>query len=72
MHVNVTCVRGAGGISGGDRSIAPVHDGQLKGVPFRSFATRYSACAGLYELGRGFRIRGSLCDVDGQLRTTES
>ena len=37
--------------------MAPAHDGQLSGAPFRSFAIRCSACAGLYELGRGFRIR---------------
>ena len=37
--------------------MAPAHDGQLSGALFRSFAIRCSACAGLYELGRGFRIR---------------
>lgn len=40
----------------GSRSIMPEHDGQESGDPFRSFAMRFRACAGLYEAGRGLRI----------------
>jgi len=34
----------------------PEQDGQLNGVPLRSFAMRCNACGGLYELGRGLRM----------------
>ena len=40
----------------GVRSMAPEHDGQLSGVPVRSLAIRFNACAGLYVAGRGLRI----------------
>ena len=43
-------------MSVGVRSIAPEQDGQLNGVPVRSFAIRFNACAGLYVAGRGLRI----------------
>jgi hypothetical protein len=39
----------------GVRSMEPEHDGQLSGVPERSLAIRFSACAGLYVAGRGLR-----------------
>lgn len=40
----------------GSRTIAPEQDGQLSGEPLLSLVIRWSACAGLYEFGRGFRI----------------
>ena len=43
----------------GVRSMDPEHDGQLSGVPVRSFAIRFNACAGLYVAGRGLRIQSS-------------
>jgi hypothetical protein len=43
----------------GVRSMEPEHDGQLSGVPVRSLAIRFSACAGLYVAGRGLRIQSS-------------
>ena len=43
-------------MAAGSRTIEPAQEGQLSGVPARSFAIRCSACAGLYEFGRGFRI----------------
>ncbi len=57
LHVSVTCERGGGGASEGSRSIEPEQDGQLSESPLRSLAIRWRACAGLYEFGRGFRIR---------------
>lgn len=36
--------------------MGPEHDGQLSGDPVRSLAIRWSAWAGLYVFGRGFRI----------------
>jgi hypothetical protein len=53
---SVTCERGGGGTSFGVRSIEPEHDGHLSGVPVRSLAIRFSACAGLNVAGRGLRI----------------
>jgi len=58
-HLSVTCERGAGGMSSGDRSMLPEHDGQLSGDPVRSLAMRFSACAGLYVAGRGLRMGSS-------------
>ena len=56
-HLSVTCERGGAGTSSGVRSMAPEQDGQLSGVPVRSFEIRFSACAGLYVAGRGLRMR---------------
>src|ERR1700690_3736342 len=36
--------------------MAPEHEGQDSGDPFRSLAMRFRACAGLYEAGRGLRM----------------
>lgn len=57
MHFSVTCERGGGGALPGSRSIDPEHEGQLSASPLRSLAMRWRACAGLYEFGRGFRMR---------------
>ena len=40
----------------GARTIAPEHEGQLKGSPLRSFEMSCSAWAGLYVAGRGLRM----------------
>ena len=53
---SVTWDRGGGGTLFGVRSIGPEQEGQLSDVPVRSLAIRFSACAGLYVAGRGFRI----------------
>jgi hypothetical protein len=55
-HFNVTCERGNGGKSSGERSMGPEHDGQLSGDPDLSLAIRLRACAGLYVAGRGLRM----------------
>ena len=65
VHRSVTWHRGGGGVSNGSRSIDPEHDGQDNGVPLRSFAIRFRACAGLYEAGRGLRIYDSDGDFAG-------
>lgn len=67
-HVSVTCVRGGGGAIPGSRSIEPEQDGQLSGSPLRSLAIRWRACAGLYELGLGFRIRSPSVCLSGPTR----
>jgi hypothetical protein len=36
--------------------MGPEQEGQLREVPVRSFAIRFSACAGLYVAGRGLRM----------------
>lgn len=59
VHRSVTCECGAGGVSDGERSIFPEHEGQLSGEPVRSLAIKCSACAGLYVAGRGLRIDSS-------------
>ena len=56
VHFSVTWQRGGGGVSSGSRSIEPEQDGHESGVPLRSFAIKFKACAGLYEAGRGLRI----------------
>jgi hypothetical protein len=41
----------------GSRSKLPeAQDGQTRGEPDRSVAIRFSACAGLYDAGRGLRM----------------
>lgn len=55
-HFNVTWARGGGGAAAGSLWIGPAHDGQLSDSPARSDAIRCRAWAGLYVLGRGFRI----------------
>jgi len=40
----------------GSRTIFPEHDGQLRGLPLRSFEMSWSAWDGLYVAGRGFRM----------------
>ena len=47
LHRKVTCDCGRGGEMSGLRWMWPEQDGQLSGTPFRSFAIRCSACAGL-------------------------
>ena len=47
LQRSVTCDMGRGGEMSGDRWMLPEQDGQLRAVPFRSFAIRCSACAGL-------------------------
>src|SRR5690349_14125441 len=61
---SVTWQRGGGGKSVGVRSIWPEQDGQLSGEPVRSFAIRWSACAGLNVAGLGLRIRYYLATAD--------
>jgi hypothetical protein len=56
VHRRVTCECGAGGMSDGERSMLPEHEGQLSGEPVRSLAIKCSACAGLYVAGRGLRM----------------
>jgi hypothetical protein len=56
VHLSVTWLRGGGGAIDGSRSMLPEHDGQLSGAPVRSLEMRFSACAGLYVAGRGFRM----------------
>jgi len=36
--------------------MGPEHEGQLSGRPLRSLEIRWSAWAGLYVFGRGFRM----------------
>ena len=54
-------------MSAGSRSnCADAHEGQTNGIPVRSLAIRFSACAGLYEAGRGLRMYPPNCGPFGR------
>ena len=66
-HRSVTWLRGGGGIRAGSRSnCADAQDGQTSGIPVRSLAIRFSACAGLYDAGRGLRMYPPNCGPFGR------